>query len=401
MSSRKPPVQMRSTTRSKPSTMSAPVRPRRIRSRLSAAPFPGATAARAARSSSSSFRSITSLFAMGAPSSVHPVASQSRRCRRRPRVVDRPPARRPMASMARRDVGDLDGADAGGHDGLDEAARRHERVAEAEPGRLGESAVEPGDPPHLAREPDLAEGDDVGGQRPVDDRRRDGADDGEVGGRLGDAHAADGGGEDVARADRRPARLSRTAMIIASRDAVEPADGAPRRRQRGRAPTSACTSATSGRRPSRVTVTHVPGTAWSRVDRNSPLGSARPVMPSSDRSKQPTSSVGPKRFFTARTSRSRECRSPSNWMTTSTRCSSTRGPAIEPSLVTWPTSSVAMPRALATPMRLPATSRTWVTLPAAPRRRRSRWSAPSRRRAAPATASTWPSTVARSVSAAR
>ena len=139
-------------------------------------------------------------------------------------------------------------------------------------------------------------------------------------------------------------------MIIASRDASRPLDV---RRGDGsvEGATSACTSATSGRRPSRVTVTHVPGTAWSRVDRNSPLGSARPVMPASDRSKQPTSSVGPKRFLTARTRRSRECRSPSNWMTTSTRCSSTRGPAIEPSLVTCPTRRTAMPRALAAAMR--------------------------------------------------
>ena len=89
-------------------------------------------------------------------------------------------------------------------------------------------------------------------------------------------------------------------------------------------------------------------------------------MPSSSRSKQPTSSAGPYRFFTARTSRSRECRSPSNCSTTSTRCSSMRGPAIEPSLVTWPTSSVAMPRALATWMSASATSRTWVTPPGAP-----------------------------------
>ena len=57
--------------------------------------------------------------------------------------------------------------------------------------------------------------------------------------------------------------------------------------------TSACTSVTSGRRPSSVTVTQVPGTSVVRPDRNSPLGSASPTMPTSDRSKQPTSSVGP------------------------------------------------------------------------------------------------------------
>ena len=56
---------------------------------------------------------------------------------------------------------------------------------------------------------------------------------------------------------------------------------------------SAWTSATSGRRPSRVTVTQVPATLTSRLERNSPLGSASPTMPTSERSKQPTSSVGP------------------------------------------------------------------------------------------------------------
>ena len=49
-------------------------------------------------------------------------------------------------------------------------------------------------------------------------------------------------------------------------------------------------------------------------------------MPSSCSSKQPTSSVAPYRFFTPRTRRSRACRSPSKCSTTSTRCSSSRGP---------------------------------------------------------------------------
>ena len=45
-------------------------------------------------------------------------------------------------------------------------------------------------------------------------------------------------------------------------------------------------------------MTQVPGTVLVRSDRNSPLGSGSPTMPTSDRSKQPTSSVGPYRFFT-------------------------------------------------------------------------------------------------------
>ena len=45
---------------------------------------------------------------------------------------------------------------------------------------------------------------------------------------------------------------------------------------------SACTSATSGRRPSSATVTHVPATGCVPVrDRKSPDGSVSPMMPSS------------------------------------------------------------------------------------------------------------------------
>ena len=83
-----------------------------------------------------------------------------------------------------------------------------------------------------------------------------------------------------------------------------------------------------------VTATQVPATRpwWFSTKR--PVGSVTAVMPSVARSKHPTSSTGPKRFLIARTIRKRELRSPSKCSTTSTRCSSTRGPAIEPSLVT-------------------------------------------------------------------
>ncbi len=87
-------------------------------------------------------------------------------------------------------------------------------------------------------------------------------------------------------------------------------------------------------------------------------------MPSSRSSKQPTSSAGPKRFFTPRTRRSVECRSPSKCSTTSTRCSSSRGPATAPSLVTWPTSSTGRSRSLASATSAPAIARTCVTPPA-------------------------------------
>ena len=87
-----------------------------------------------------------------------------------------------------------------------------------------------------------------------------------------------------------------------------------------------------------VKVTHVPstgeGSAELDEERNSPDGSVTSSMPSPLISKQPTSSVGPKRFFTARSIRNAVSVSPSNWQTTSTKCSNVRGPAIDPSLVT-------------------------------------------------------------------
>ena len=73
----------------------------------------------------------------------------------------------------------------------------------------------------------------------------------------------------------------------------------------------------------------------------------------------------PKRCLTARRSRRAWWRSPSKASTVSTTCSSTRGPARPPSLVTWPTSTTATPRALASCTRRWAHSRTCTTEPGA------------------------------------
>ena len=108
----------------------------------------------------------------------------------------------------------------------------------------------------------------------------------------------------------RPARRSSTPSIMAIR-----AESRPLVTRRGcgalDGAISACTSVTSGRRPSTVTVTQVPGAGSWRSPRNKPLGSASPMMPSSTSSKQPISSAGPKRFLTARTNRKVLCLSPS------------------------------------------------------------------------------------------
>ena len=46
-------------------------------------------------------------------------------------------------------------------------------------------------------------------------------------------------------------------------------------------------------------------------------------------------------------------------------CSSTRGPAMTPSLVTWPTRISTNPRCLATRINSCAAPRTWLTVPGA------------------------------------
>ncbi len=82
--------------------------------------------------------------------------------------------------------------------------------------------------------------------------------------------------------------------------------------------------------------------------------------------KQPTSSAAPNRFLTPRTMRSADVLSPSKCSTTSTRCSSDRGPAIAPSLVTWPTRMIAIPVVFAVIVSAVVTARTWVTPPVTP-----------------------------------
>ena len=79
----------------------------------------------------------------------------------------------------------------------------------------------------------------------------------------------------------------------------------------------------------------------------------------------PSSLIAPKRFFTARNRRRRPSDSPSKYSTVSTICSSTRGPASAPSLVTWPTRKIAVPLCLAKRTSNAALSRTWATPPGA------------------------------------
>src|SRR5215207_782064 len=129
--------------------------------------------------------------------------------------------------------------------------------------------------------------------------------------------------------------------------------------------TSAWTSTSSGRDPSIAASTTLPGARVASPTKRA-LASCTSTSPPWRISNTPASLVEPKRFFSARSVRYVRSRSPSNWSTQSTRCSSTRGPASAPSFVTWPTSSTAMSRAFASRVIRSATSRTCPTDPAAP-----------------------------------
>ena len=94
--------------------------------------------------------------------------------------------------------------------------------------------------------------------------------------------------------------------------------------------TSACTSTSSGRCPSSTGATTEPGVPGRRSARNSADGSGTLSSPASVISKRPSSSVAPKRCFTARRRRSAWWRSPSKERTVSTRCSSTAGRPASP-----------------------------------------------------------------------
>src|SRR5260363_352127 len=118
-------------------------------------------------------------------------------------------------------------------------------------------------------------------------------------------------------------------------------------------------------RASCVTSTHDPGTACGWCDKKSADGLDTPRRPRSVIAKTPSSLTAPKRFLNARTSREVECDSPSKYRTVSTICSSTRGPARLPSLVTCPTMMIVTQDCLASRVSCAAHSRTCATDPGA------------------------------------
>ena len=117
--------------------------------------------------------------------------------------------------------------------------------------------------------------------------------------------------------------------------------------------------------PSCVTSTQEPGTGSPWRDRKIAEGLETPFKPFSVIANTPISLTAPKRFLNARTSLNDEPVSPSKYSTVSTMCSSTRGPAMAPSLVTWPTRMIAVPVCLAWRVSCAAHSRTCATEPGA------------------------------------
>ena len=248
-----------------------------------------------------------------------------------------------------------------------------------------------GDPPDLAGQADLADRDQPGREGVVARGARDGERDREVGGRLGQADPADGGGVDVGRPERdlgpalehgehhrQPARRRARSSCAAGWRASEAA-------------TSAWTSATSGRLPSSVTVTQVPATGVAplreeqaarvgqpddavvgEVEAADLVGGAVAVLDA----RGPCAAASAGRPRTA-ARRRRGARAGADRRST-------------PSLVTCPTSTVAMPRSLATPDQrggdladLADAARRAVDLgagrPSAPSRRRAARGSPRRR----------------------
>ena len=206
MSSGKPPLLIDSTTLSLPSTMSAPVRPRRIRSSPSRSAVPGATAARVALSRSSSVRSTGVTTAPCPPTRRPPrLVPCGRSARGESNRGDPGPRRAGTSSAATTAPATSATSMTRSPSGTGPEPRTPRGVNATRNPSLAASASRrgiPGHRPQLAGQSDLAERDRLGRQGGVDDRARDAERDGEVGGRLAEAHTADRRHVGVAAADR-------------------------------------------------------------------------------------------------------------------------------------------------------------------------------------------------------
>ncbi len=216
-------------------------------------------------------------------------------------------------------------------------------LGEPELGRLAQPLLPARRRAHFAGQPHLAEHHQAARQRPVAQRRTDRQQHRQIGRGLADAHAADRIDEHVlVEASRRPrGGAAPPAAWPAAAAPGRPTGGAgwaraPRRPAPGSPPAAAACPPASPARTSPAPASAVDP----RCDRNSAEGLATPFRPRSVMANTPSSLTAPKRFLIARTRRKLEWVSPSKYSTVSTMCSSTRGPASAPSLVTWPTSTM-------------------------------------------------------------
>ena len=191
-----------------------------------------------------------------------------------------------------------------------EHAPGHHGIPKAQARRLGEATMSPGDRTHLMPASPTSRRAQVPPHRAIRDCGRDRERDRQVAGRLGEADPADGREVDVLLADRRAGARARTARIMSTRprSSLEVArrGWAGRRRRRGPGPPRPSAAALE------VTVTQVPGTRRSGRRREEHWG--RRGRDDADIGEvEAADLVGrAEAVLTARTSRSRPCRSPSN-----------------------------------------------------------------------------------------
>ena len=377
-SSVKPPVEIDSTTLSWPSTIRAPVRPRRIRSRPSRSG--GAGRDRGQRRAQPQ-RFVRALGCHGSSSSCggRPRPARQSRGRGSGGVTER---RRPARSSARRGR-----ASASARRGRRATSMTRSpstvraRAAGCGPRRLGRDHGDAGSRAGPPR-PAAAAGRGPGAARrparsrrsrpcPAGRRRRGGRGererDRQVAGRLGEPRAADGGDEDVVavQPDAGSAAGAPPAPSPPARSRARTSYAAGARR-RWASPAPAPRRAAAGGPPC-VTVTQVPGTGCVVVLDEQPgrVGDRDDAVVGRGRSSRPrrpgrsgSSSRGP--------SGTASCGRPRSAAPRRRGAPARAGPAIEPSLVTWPTSTVVMLRVLATRISAAATSLTWVTPPGTP-----------------------------------
>ena len=179
-----------------------------------------------------------------------------------------------------------------------------------------------------------------------------------------EADTADGRGVHiVAATEGRPAARARRAGGTAGPDRTPVPSGAAGGSDDFTV--SACISTSSGRCPSSVGTTTEPAAPGRRSDRNRPLGSGTPTQALLGHLEQ--SELAGRTEAVLHRPQQAQARGAVRPRTTAPcrRCArATRGPASAPSFVTWPTSTMAIPRRFASCTRRCAHSRTWTTEPA-------------------------------------